>query len=82
MKYTLFFFTHDSRGSSGHHTVQDEGGYEAGLLRAGVRFHQLGVITEEALHVHAEQVRALHVVGKQHRAGHDDELEEKHVGWR
>lgn len=30
--------------------------------------------------MHAEQVRALHVVGQQHRAGHDDELEEEHVG--
>lgn len=27
----------------------------------------------------AEQVRALHVVGQQDRAGHDDELEEEHV---
>lgn len=30
--------------------------------------------------MHAEQVRALHVVGQQYRAGHDDELEEEHVG--
>lgn len=32
--------------------------------------------------MHAEQVRAFHVVGQQHRAGHDDELEEKHGGAR
>ncbi len=75
-------FTHYSCGSSSHHAVQDERGDEAGLLRAGVRLHQLRVITEETLHMHAEQVRALHVVGQQHRAGHDDELEEKHVGAR
>jgi len=73
-------FTHHSGGSGSHHTVKDEGGDEARLLCAGVRLHQLGVVAEEALHVHAEQVRALHVVGQQHRAGHDDELEEKHVG--
>lgn len=30
--------------------------------------------------MHAEQVGALHVVGQQHRAGHDDQLEEEHVG--
>lgn len=74
--------THYSSGSSSHHAVQDERGDEAGLLCAGVRLHQLRVITEETLHVHAEQVRALHVVGQQHRAGHDDKLEEKHVGAR
>lgn len=75
-------FTHYSSGSSSHHTVQDEGGDEAGLLRARVRLHQLSVITEETLHMHTEKVRALHVVGQQHCARHDDELEEKHVGTR
>jgi len=75
-------FTHYSGGSSSHHAIQDEGGDEAGLLRARVWLHELSIITEETLHMHAEQVRALHVVGQQHRAGHDDELEEKHVGAR
>lgn len=75
-------YTHNSSGSSGHHAVQDERGDEAGLLCAGVRLHQLSVITEETLHMHAEQVRAFHVVGQQHRAGHDNKLEEKHVGAR
>ena len=75
-------FTHYGGGSGSHHAIQDEGGDEAGLLRAGVRLHQLSVITEETLHMHAEQVCALHVVGQQHRARHDDKLEEKHVGVR
>lgn len=77
-------FTHCNSGSSCHHAVKDEGRDEAGLLRAGIRLHQLSIITEEALHVHTEQVRALHVVGQQDRARHDDKLEEKHaeVRWK
>lgn len=76
--HTKCFVTHYSCGSSRHDAVQDERGDEAGLLCAGVRLHQLSVVAEETLHMHAEQVRALHVVGQQHRAGHDDELEEEH----
>lgn len=71
--------THDGGGSSGHHAVQDQGGDEAGVLGAGVRLHQVGIVTEEALDVDAEQVGALHVVGQQGGARHDDQLEEEHV---
>lgn len=75
-------FTHYNCRRSSHHAVEDEGRDEAGLFLAGVRLHQLSVITEEALHVDAEQVSALHVVGQQHCAGHDDELGEKHGALR
>lgn len=74
--------THYSGGCSGHHAVEDEWRDEAGLFCPGVRLHQLRVVTEEPLHVYAEQVGALHVVGQQHGAGHDDELEEKHSSFR
>lgn len=72
--------THDGGGSSGHHAVQDQGGDEAGVLGAGVRLHQVGIVTEEALDVDAEQVGALHVVGQQGGARHDDQL--KKNMWR
>lgn len=75
--------THDSSGGSGDHTVQHERRDEAGLFGPRVGLHQLGIVAEEALHVHAEQVGALHVVRQQHGGGHDGELQEEHDGqWR
>lgn len=72
--------THNSRGGGSDHAVQDERRHKAGPFGARVRLHQLRVIAEEALHVHAEQVCALHVVRQQDGGGHDDELQSQHSG--
>ena len=69
--------TYDGGGRGRHHAVQEEGGQEADLVGARVGLQQLGVVTEEALHVHAEQVRALQVVSQQHGGGHDEQLEDR-----
>lgn len=71
-------FTHDSGGSCSHHAVEDERRDEAVLLNSRVGLHELGIVAEEALDVDAENIGALKVVGQQHRACHDDQLERKH----
>lgn len=70
-------FTHDGGGSCSHHAVEDEWRNEAVLLDSRVGLHELGVVAEEALDVDAENIGALKVVGQQHRACHDDQLERK-----
>lgn len=67
-------------GNGCHHAVEDEGGDEAAVLHAGVRLHQVGVVAEEALDVDAKRIRALKVVGQQHRPCHDDQLHKDEAG--
>lgn len=54
LKNDIFFCTHYYSRSSSDHAVEDKRRDETGFLQAGVRLHQLGVVTEEALHVHTE----------------------------
>ncbi|MEQ2210331.1 hypothetical protein XENOCAPTIV_011976 [Xenoophorus captivus] len=67
--------THQQRGQSGHHGVQQDGRDGAAVLRPQVRLGVRRVVAEEALHMHGEGVRVLEVVGQHDGPGHDHQLE-------
>lgn len=70
-------FTHNGGGNCSHYAIKDERRDKAVLLYSGVGLHELDVVAEKALDVDAEYFGALEVIGQQHRACHDDQLQRK-----
>lgn len=70
--------THQQRGQPSHHGVQQRGWDSAAVLRSKVGFGVGGVVAEKALHMHAEGVGVLKVVGQHDGSGHDHQLEVQH----
>lgn len=70
--------THQQRGQPSHHSIQQHGWDSTAVLWSKVRFGVGGVVAEKALHVHAEGVRVLKVVGQHDGPGHYHQLEVQH----
>lgn len=78
MTFAVEVYTHQQRGQPSHHSIQQDGRDGTVVLRSQVGFGVGGVIAEEALHVHAEGVGVLKVVGQHDGSGHDHQLEVQH----
>lgn len=64
-------FTHQQRGQSGDQGVEQNRWDGAAVLGSQVWFGVGVVVAEEALHMHAESVRVLEVIGQHDGPGHD-----------
>lgn len=74
----IISYTYNSCRSRSQHTVEHQRWNEALILRSRVRFHQIAILTEEALDMHLKSIGALEVVGKQNSPSHDDKLKIQH----